>query len=170
MQKETIIAKVTKNLEKRLSFILSGKCVRCRNLIKKENLEAKKASFKIETSDMKHEVNYDENDKNDTEKMDFIIFPLTKHRVAVNNLKVNEVSMQWLIGGFESENEYMKILGYMDFGVVSVMIYFNSETKTPFILLEDWNDTNIPQLMYQSLCSLVFESVKEGEDEFEEEL
>lgn len=170
MNKEKVIAKITKNLKSRKLFILSDKCITYKNInTEGDYSEAKKASFFIEAGDTRHEVNYDEEGMDKSDKYKFFIFPLSKYRVAVKDQTVDKGENQWLIGGFDSDNDNMKILGYMDFGAVSVMIYFNSETETPFIMLEDWMGTGIPELMYQALCSLGFEKGKEGEEEFEEE-
>lgn len=169
MNKTKVITKITKNLERRKSFILCGKCITYANVnTKGDFLKANRASFFIEVGGTRHEVNYEEEDMDESDKCDFLIFPLSKHRVAINDRTVNEGESQWLIGGFDSGNDNMKILGYMDFGAVNVMIYFNSETETPFIMLEDWRGTGISKLMYQALYSLGFKKGKEGEDEFEE--
>lgn len=169
MNKEKIITKVNKNWEERMSFILCGKCVIYNNIVKnKEMMMAKKASFLIEASGVRHEVIYGEEDMSKSDKFEFLIFPFSKHRVVVRNQTVSAKSNQWLFGGFDFDDDNMKILGYMDFGVVSVMIYFNSKTETPFIMLEDRTETDISKLMHQALYSLGFKKGKEGEDEFEE--
>lgn len=109
--------------------------------------------------------NEEDMEKYTDDKHKLFIIPFSKHRVIICEHKEKE---RWFFGGFDSEDDNMKILGYMEFGAFNVLVFFNSETETPFIRLEDWGSSADFKLLYQAFCAILFEKEKEGGDGFED--